>query len=56
MRCTVRRSIGAWSIGDESPLGSDVFGVGRGPFGEELDEVGVQRDEAVVAELADRDA
>ena len=35
---------------------ADVFGVGGGPLGEEVDEVGVQGDEAVVAELADRDA
>jgi len=42
-------------IGDESPLRSDVFGVGGGPFGEELDEVGVERDVAVVAELANGD-
>ena len=42
-------------IGEEPALGPDVVGVGGGPLGEELDEVGVQGDEAVVAELADRD-
>lgn len=43
-------------IGDEPPLGADVVGVGGGPFGEEGDEVGVQWDEPVVAELADGNA
>ena len=43
-------------IGDEAALGADVVEVGGGPVGEERDEVGVQRDVAVVAELADRDA
>ena len=42
-------------VGDQSLVAADVFEVGRGPVGEQLDEVGVQRDVAVVAELADRD-
>ncbi len=43
-------------IGEQSFLGSDVFDVGGGPFGEEFDEIGMEWDEAVVAEFADRDA
>ena len=43
-------------IGDEAALGADVVGVEGGPVGEQDDEVGVQRDVAVVAQLADRDA
>ena len=41
-------------IGDQAMLGSDVVAVVGGPFGEQHDEVGVQRDEPVVAELSDR--
>ena len=43
-------------IGDQAPVAADVIGVGGGPGGEERDELGVQRDIAVVAELAERDA
>ena len=56
MRWTVRRSIGCVAVGEEPTGASDVFGVGGGPVGEQRDEVGVERDHAVVAELADRDA
>ena len=35
---------------------ADVLEVGGGPVGEQVDELGVQRDVAVVAELAERDA
>lgn len=43
-------------IGDESALSADVVGVGGGPLGEQGDEVGVEWDEPVVAQLADGDA
>lgn len=42
-------------IGDEPALGPYVIGVDGGPVGELDDEVGVQRDVAVVAQLADGD-
>ena len=42
-------------VGEEPALAADVLGVGGGPLGEQPDEVGVRRDEAVVAEVADRD-
>lgn len=41
-------------VGEEPALSPDVIGVGSGPVGEELDEVGVQGDEPVVAEFAGR--
>ena len=41
-------------VGEEPPLRVDVLVVGGGPLGEQVDEVGVEGDEAVVAELADR--
>ena len=47
---------GAAVVGDESMVVADVVEVGGGPGGEQGDEVGVQRDLAVVAELADGDA
>ena len=47
---------GAAVVGDESAVAADVVEVGGGPVGEQGDEVGVQRDVAVVAQLADRDA
>ena len=56
MRWTVRRSMGACPSARSRPERSDVFCVGGGPVGEQFDEVGVERDHAVVAELADRDA
>ena len=56
MRWTVRRSMGACAVGEETAGGSDVFVVGGGPFGEQFDEVVEQGDHAVVAEFADRDA
>jgi hypothetical protein len=43
-------------VGDEPAVGSDVVEVGGTPVGEELDELGVERHEAVVAELADGDS
>jgi hypothetical protein len=43
-------------VGEEPSGGPDVLCVGGGPVGEEVDDFGVQRDHAVVAELADRDA
>jgi hypothetical protein len=55
MRWTVRPSSGAL-IGDQAALGADVVGVVGGPVGDQHDEVGVQRDVAVGAQLADRDA
>ena len=43
-------------VGHQALLGPDVLAVGRRPGGQELDQVWVQRDEAVVAQLADGDA
>ena len=43
-------------VGDQALVAADVVEVGGGPGGEELDELGVQRHVAVVAELAERDA
>ena len=43
-------------VGDEAAVAADVVEVGGGPVGEQGDEVGVQRDVAVVAQLADGDA
>jgi len=43
-------------IGDQSAVVADVFDVGGGPGGEQGDEVGVQRDVAVVAQFADGNA
>ena len=43
-------------VGDEPTLGPDVLGVGGGTLRQERDEVGVQGDEPVVAQLAHRDA
>src|SRR5258707_909154 len=42
-------------VGDQALVAADVLEVGRGPGGEQLDELGVQRDVAVIAELAQRD-
>ena len=42
-------------VGDEPLAAADVLEVRGGPLGEQRDEVGVQGDVAVVAELADRD-
>jgi hypothetical protein len=42
-------------ISDQPLAAADVLQVGGGPGGEQLDELGVQRDVAVVAELAERD-
>jgi hypothetical protein len=42
-------------VGDQPLVPADVLQVGRGPGGEQLCELGVQRDVAVVAELAQRD-
>jgi hypothetical protein len=41
------------AVSEEPSLRPDVIGVGGGPAGEEGEEVGVQGDEAVVAELPD---
>jgi len=41
-------------VGEEAAVMADVFDVVGGPGGEESDELGVQWDVAVVAELADR--
>jgi hypothetical protein len=41
-------------VGQEPAMPADVVHVGCGPFGEQLDELGVQRDDPVVAELAHR--
>ena len=46
---------GAAVVGDQALVVADVLQVGGGPGGEQLDELGVQRDVAVVAELAQRD-
>jgi hypothetical protein len=43
-------------VGDQAVTVADVLEVGGGPGGEQLDELGVQGDVAVVAELAQRDA
>ena len=42
-------------VGDQPLVVADVVQVGGGPGGEQLHELGVQRDVAVVAELAQRD-
>jgi hypothetical protein len=42
-------------VGDQPLVPADVLQVGRGPGGEQVCELGVQRDVAVVAELAQRD-
>jgi hypothetical protein len=42
-------------VGDQALAVADVLEVGRGPGGEQLHQVGVQRHVAVVAELAERD-
>ena len=39
-------------VGDQALAAADVLQVGRGPGGEQLCELGVQRDVAVVAELS----
>ncbi len=46
---------GAAVTGDEEAVAADVVEVGGGPVGEESDEIRVQGDVAVVAELADGD-
>ena len=56
MRWTVRRLDRRVLVGHEALLGPDVLAVGRRPGGQEHDEVWVQRDEAVIAQLADGDA
>jgi hypothetical protein len=43
-------------VGEEPAGGPDVLGVGSGPVGEQLDDLGMEGDHAVVAELADWDA
>src|SRR6185312_5166463 len=43
-------------VGDQALVPADVLEVGGGPGGEQLDELGVQRDVTAVAELAQRDA
>jgi hypothetical protein len=43
-------------VGDQPLVGSDVVEVGRGPGGEQVHQLGVQGNVAVVAELAQRDA
>jgi hypothetical protein len=43
-------------IGEQPTGGADVLCVGGGPLGEQVDDFGVERDHAVVAELADRDS
>jgi hypothetical protein len=42
-------------VGDQALAAADVLEVGRGPGSEQLDQLGVQQDVAVVAELAQRD-
>ena len=41
-------------IGDEAAVGADVIHVGCAPALEELDQLGMQRHEAVIAQLAHR--
>jgi hypothetical protein len=43
-------------VGEEPAGGPDVLGVGSGPVGEQLDDLGMEGDHAVLAELADWDA
>jgi hypothetical protein len=43
-------------VGDEAPVSADVVLVGGGPVGEQVNEVRMQGDVAVVAELAERHA
>src|SRR6266496_1775462 len=50
---TVQRSA---VVGGKTPMAADVLQVGGGPGGKQLDELGVERHVAVVAELAERDA
>src|SRR6185437_16230333 len=42
-------------VGDQALVPADVLEVGGGPGGEQLDQLGVQRDVPVVAEFAQRD-
>ncbi len=46
---------GAAVVGDQSAVAADVVEVGGGPLGEQGDEIGVEGDVAVVAQLADGD-
>jgi hypothetical protein len=50
---TVQRSA---VVGGKTPMAVDVLQVGGGPGGKQLDELGMERHVALVAELAERDA
>ena len=43
-------------VGEEPMIGADVREIDRGPLGEQVDQLRVQRHVAVVAEFAERDA